>query len=635
MHTAPGHGQEDYQTGLKYGLELLSPVDDAGRFTAEAGEDLKGMSVLGDGNAAVIDKVNATGALLLEESYEHKYPYDWRTKKPTIFRATDQWFASVDAFKGDALEAIDGVEWVPSGGKNRITAFTSGRSEWCISRQRTWGVPIPVFYDKESGEPLLTEETIAHVQEVFMAEGSDAWFTRDVEDLLPEGLRGDASKYRKGTDTMDVWFDSGTSWAGVAKARDTLSWPADLYLEGSDQHRGWFQSSLLTSVASNGKAPYKAVLTHGFVMDEKGRKMSKSLGNVVLPSQVIEGGNDKKKQPAYGADVLRLWVASVDYTGDVAIGDGIVKQTFDGYRKLRNTFRYLIGNLHDFDPEADAVPIEDLPALDRHILQRLSEVVADADAAYAAFQFQRVAQSVAQFVTADLSNFYLESAKDRLYISAKGDSRRRSCQTTMRILLEALAKVLAPVLPHLAEDVWLNLPYATAQDSVLQAGWPALPEACADPGPLSRGAWDLLRSLRDDANQALEAARQAKEIGAGLDALVYVVPPEGSEEAAEELLAHCGAADSMVDELKYLLTVSQVELLPAGASTEALKEKCGTDFVTPAAEGDSPFAVGVAKAKGTKCNRCWHYSETVGDSDKFPTACDRCVDVLEKDGHDV
>jgi isoleucyl-tRNA synthetase len=370
VHTAPGHGQEDYLTGLKYGLELLSPVDDVGKFTIEAGERFVGMKVLEEGNLAIIDALTETGSLIKSEDYSHKYPYDWRTKKPTIFRSTDQWFASVEGFRDNALDAVDTVRWVPDVGKNRITSFVSGRGDWCISRQRSWGVPIPVFYDRETGnEVLLNEDTLDHIQTLFAKHGSDAWYTMDESELLPEKYRDEAHKWKKGTDTMDVWFDSGSSWAGVAKGRKELAYPADLYLEGSDQHRGWFQSSLLTSVAANNRAPYKTVLTHGFVLDEKGFKMSKSLGNVVNPLEVIDGGNNKKTDPAYGADVLRLWVASVDYSGDVCIGKNIIKQTFESYRKIRNTARYLIGNLADFKPNgtegSNAIPYDDLPSMDK------------------------------------------------------------------------------------------------------------------------------------------------------------------------------------------------------------------------------------------------------------------------------
>eukprot|EP00595_Chromulina_sp_UTEXLB2642_P003229 CAMPEP_0196762238 /NCGR_PEP_ID=MMETSP1095-20130614/1643_1 /TAXON_ID=96789 ORGANISM="Chromulina nebulosa, Strain UTEXLB2642" /NCGR_SAMPLE_ID=MMETSP1095 /ASSEMBLY_ACC=CAM_ASM_000446 /LENGTH=512 /DNA_ID=CAMNT_0042112779 /DNA_START=523 /DNA_END=2058 /DNA_ORIENTATION=- len=307
VHTAPGHGQEDYQTGLKYNLPLLSPVDDSGRFTSEAGERFKGLEVLSDGNIAVISALQESGTLIKEMDYQHKYPYDWRTKKPTIFRATEQWFASVSNFRVDALNAIENVEWIPSVGKNRISSMVDSRGDWCISRQRSWGVPIPVFYHKDTQQPLMTAETISFVEKLFREKGSDVWWEYEVSELLPPSLKESSNDYVKGTDTMDVWFDSGTSWAGVMQSREELKYPADIYLEGSDQHRGWFQSSLLTSVASQGVAPYKTVLTHGFVLDEKGFKMSKSLGNVLDPKEVIEGGSNQKEKPAYGADTLRLW----------------------------------------------------------------------------------------------------------------------------------------------------------------------------------------------------------------------------------------------------------------------------------------------------------------------------------------
>ncbi|EDZ96260.1 isoleucyl-tRNA synthetase [Limnospira maxima CS-328] len=353
VHTAPGHGQEDYIVGQRYGLPILSPVDENGDFTEEAGE-FAGLNVLKDANGAIIEALQEAGSLIKEEPYQHKYPYDWRTKKPTIFRATEQWFASVEGFREQALEAIKQVQWIPSQGENRITPMVSDRSDWCISRQRSWGVPIPVFYEEETGEPLLNEETINHVKDIIAQHGTDAWWKLSVEELLPESYVNNGKKYRKGTDTMDVWFDSGSSWAAVAKQRPELAYPADIYLEGSDQHRGWFQSSLLTSVANHGIAPYKTVLTHGFVLDEKGYKMSKSLGNVVDPAVVINGGKNQQQDPAYGADILRLWVSSVDYSADVPLGKNILKQMSDVYRKIRNTARFLLGNLHDFDPAKDA-----------------------------------------------------------------------------------------------------------------------------------------------------------------------------------------------------------------------------------------------------------------------------------------
>merc|ERR1719171_555694 len=496
VHTAPGHGQDDFIVGQRDGLGVLSPVDDAGRLTEEAGEEFAGMNVLGDANGAIIEALQREGALLLEESYEHKYPYDWRTKKPTIFRATEQWFASVDGFKADALGAIDSVEWIPKAGVKRIRAMTSDRSDWCISRQRKWGVPIPVFYRKDTNEAVVTEETLEHVIGLVRERGSDAWFELPVEELLPESLRAEAANLTKGEDTMDVWFDSGSSWAGVVSAREELSYPADLYLEGSDQHRGWFQSSLLTSVAVNGCAPYKTVLTHGFVLDEKGAKMSKSLGNVVDPKLVIEGGSNQKQQPPYGADVLRLWVASSNYAQDICIGDSVIKQTADAYRKLRNTARYMLGNLHDYDPKQHAVPYEELPELDRYMLGRLAEVMAEAREFYAAHQFSRVYSLLQQFGTADLSNFYLDVAKDRLYISAAAEARRRSCQTVLAALTEGFAVCLAPLLPHLAEDIWQFVPYETGHASVFEAGWAGVARHEAPRSDEDKALWAQVRALR-------------------------------------------------------------------------------------------------------------------------------------------
>lgn len=417
----PSAGLESLSVGLacRYGLELLSPVDDEGYFTDEAGPGFAGLFVQGEGNDAVIKVLMEAGVLLKKETYAHKYPYDWRTKKPTIFRATSQWFASVDGFRAEALQAIKGVKWIPEAGEARITAMTESRNDWCISRQRKWGVPIPVFYDKETDEPLMNEETISHIAALVRQKGSDIWFSSEVEDLLPPKYKGEAHRLRKGEDTMDVWFDSGSSWSGVIEETEAgpsllspppppaagcrsplkgvldaqgLRLPADLYLEGSDQHRGWFQSSLLTGVAAMGEAPYKAVLTHGFVLDDKGYKMSKSLGNVVDPRIVIEGGQDQKTQPGLGADVLRLWVASVDFSSDVMIGSFILQQISEAYRKLRGTLRFLVGNLHDFDPKAHSVPYEELPLTDKYILAAFADLKSEVQAAYESYQFYRVYQ---------------------------------------------------------------------------------------------------------------------------------------------------------------------------------------------------------------------------------------------------
>ncbi|MGL5135223.1 MAG: isoleucine--tRNA ligase, partial [Planktothrix sp.] len=517
VHTAPGHGQEDYIVGQKYGLPILSPVDDQGNFTDEAGK-FEGLNVLGEGNGAIIDALIEVNSLLKEEPYQHKYPYDWRTKKPTIFRATEQWFASVEGFRDAALKAISEVKWIPAQGENRITSMVVDRSDWCISRQRSWGVPIPVFYDEETNEPLLNESTINHVQAIIAEKGSDAWWELSIEELLPPEYRNNAKNYRKGTDTMDVWFDSGSSWAAVVNQRPELRYPADMYLEGSDQHRGWFQSSLLTSVANYGHAPYKTVLTHGFVLDEKGMKMSKSIGNVVDPAIVIEGGKNPQQEPPYGADILRLWVSSVDYSSDVPLGKNILKQMGDVYRKIRNTARFLLGNLHDFDPIKDTVKYEELPELDQYMLHRITEVFTEVTESFESYQFFRFFQVIQNFCVVDLSNFYLDVAKDRLYISGVDGFRRRSCQTVLAVALENLVKAIAPVLCHTAEDIWQNIPYSPPQTSVFEAGWVTLEKDWEKPelGTL----WQQLRQIRSDVNVVLEKARQDKIIGASLEAKV-------------------------------------------------------------------------------------------------------------------
>ncbi len=525
VHTAPGHGQEDYLVGQRYGLPIFSPVDDNGKFTDETGE-FAGLNVLAEGNAAIVEALQNVNSLLKEEAYEHKYPYDWRTKKPTIFRATEQWFASVEGFRSEAMKAIAEVNWIPSQGQNRISAMVDDRSDWCISRQRSWGVPIPVFYDEETGEPLLTEETIAHAQAIVAEKGSDAWWEMSVEELLPEKYRQNGRTYRKGTDTMDVWFDSGSSWAAVTQQRDELQYPVDMCLEGSDQHRGWFQSSLLTSVATNGYAPYKIVLTHGFVLDENSRKMSKSLGNVVDPAIIIEGGKNKKQDPAYGADILRLWVSSVDYSSDVPMGGKILKQMADIYRKIRNTARFLLGNIHDFDQEKDAVAYEEMPELDRYMLHRMTEVFTEVKDAFDKFQYFRFFQTIQNFCVVDLSNFYLDIAKDRLYISASNAYRRRSCQTVLAVAVENLAKAIAPVLCHMAEDIWQNLPYPTPYKSVFESGWVKLEEKWHHP-ELAK-LWQELRQTRTEVNKVLEKARAEKAIGSSLEAKVLLYVEDAS-----------------------------------------------------------------------------------------------------------
>jgi isoleucyl-tRNA synthetase len=497
--------------------------------------------------------------------------------------------------------------------------MVSERSDWCISRQRSWGVPIPVFYDEATGEPLLNAETIAHVKAIIAEQGSDAWWELSTEELLPEAYRNDGHTYRKGMDTMDVWFDSGSSWAAVAEQRENLRYPADLYLEGSDQHRGWFQSSLLTSVAAKGIAPYKTVLTHGFVMDEQGRKMSKSIGNVVDPAVVIDGGKNQKEEPPYGADILRLWVSSVDYFSDIPLGKNILKQMSDVYRKIRNTARFLIGNLHDFDPAKDAIAYNDLPELDRYMLHRMTEVFEEVTDAYKTYEFFRVFQAIQNFCVVDLSNFYLDIAKDRLYISAPNAPRRRSCQTVLAIALENLAHAIAPVLSHMAEDIWQYLPYKTPYRSVFEAGWVKIETQWKQPDLAAK--WVKIRQVRQDINKVLEQARGAKSIGASLDSKVLVsVTDADLRQVLDQMNPATSNIQTSVDELRYLFLASQVVLVESPEPIESLEYKL---------QGEVAW-VGVTQADGHKCDRCWNYSTSVGTSEKHPLLCDRCETVIEE-----
>ena len=618
VHTAPGHGVDDFHTGQKNGLPVLCPVDEKGTLTEEAGP-FAGLNVLKDANPAIIEALETAGALLKQEAYGHRYPYDWRTKKPTIFRATEQWFASVDGFRQQALDAIDQVEWTPSSGRNRIEAMVKERGDWCISRQRTWGVPIPVFYNRSGGEVLLNADTLAHIEALIAEHGADVWWEMKEADLLPPAYADQAGQWRKGTDTMDVWFDSGSSWAAVSSRRETLSYPADLYLEGSDQHRGWFQSSLLTSVAVKGHAPYQRVLTHGFALDEKGRKMSKSLGNVVDPMIIIEGGKNQKQEPAYGADVLRLWVSSVDYSADVPIGAGILRQLADVYRKVRNTSRYLLGNLHDFNPACDAVSTAELPLLDRWMLQRTAEVMDEITEAFENYEFFRFFQLLQNFCVTDLSNFYLDIAKDRLYVSAPADRRRRSCQTVMSMIIERLAGLIAPVLCHMAEDIWQNLPYGVEETSIFQRGWPTVPADWRDPSlsePIQR-----LRELRAAVNRVLEECRSQQELGASLEAAVRIEPRNAELHSAINWLNENGDAEA--DGLRDWLLVSQLQL-GGEPWAELLANQTGETAI-----------IEVGRARGFKCERCWHYEADVGQHSQHPALCGRCCSVLDRRDHQL
>ncbi|XP_021853380.1 isoleucine--tRNA ligase, chloroplastic/mitochondrial isoform X2 [Spinacia oleracea] len=627
VHTAPGHGQEDYVTGLKYKLPILSPVDDDGKFTAEAGQ-FCGLDVLGDGNVAVVNYLDECSSLVIEEPYRHKYPYDWRTKKPTIFRATEQWFASVEGFRQAALDAISKVMWIPAQAENRICTMTVSRSDWCISRQRTWGVPIPVFYHKVSKEPLMNQETINHIKSIVSQKGSDAWWYMTVEELLPESYRDKASEYEKGFDTMDVWFDSGSSWAAVLQKREGLSLPADLYLEGSDQHRGWFQSSLLTSVATRGIAPYSGVITHGFVLDEKGLKMSKSVGNVVDPRIVIEGGKNQKESPAYGADVLRLWVSSVDYTGDMLIGGQILRQMSDIYRKLRGTLRYLLGNLNDWKAE-NTVSYNDLPMIDRHALFQLETVVKNITESYDKYQFFKIFQTIQRFVIVDLSNFYFDVAKDRLYTGGLTSFTRKSCQTVLAAHLLSIVRVIAPILPHLAEDVWQNLPFQFSNDDgsiakfVFESSWPALNEQWLAFPDEEVQFWSTFLELRTEVNKVLELARTEKLIGSSLEAKVYIHTPDAS--LSNRLHEMC-EAEIDADSLHHLFITSQAEIISCMEDIPSGKIPYTGEYVVQGS--DKKVWIGVSRAQGSKCERCWNYSTQVGSFTEHPTLCPRCYNVV-------
>ncbi len=613
VHTAPGHGVDDFNTARKNNLSILCPVDDAGFLTEQAGP-FQGLNVLKDANQAIISALIDKGALLKELPYVHRYPYDWRTKKPTIFRATEQWFASVEGFRKEALDAIESINWLPSSGRNRMEAMVRERGDWCISRQRNWGVPIPVFYEIDGDDVLLNSETLDHLYSLISKYGSDIWWERDESELLPPSYASQAAKWRKGTDTMDVWFDSGSSWAAVLLETDHLSYPADLYLEGSDQHRGWFQSSLLTSIAVNGKAPYKSVLTHGFALDEKGRKMSKSLGNVVDPSVVINGGTNQKLEPAYGADVLRLWVSSVDYNVDVPIGPGILRQLSDVYRKVRNTARYLLGNLHDFNPSCNSIEIDSLPLLDRWMLHRTAEVIDDVSLAFDNYEFARFFQILQAFCVSDLSNFYLDIAKDRLYVSHSDDFRRRSCQTVMSLIVEKLAGMISPVLCHMAEDIWQNIPYDVDEDSVFLRGWPVPDDAWRDKTLVE--PMHELRELRSAVNRVIEDCRNQQEIGASLEASVRVDPVSSALKNALNWLNDSGNQE--VDGLRDWLIVSQLQI-------------GGEPWAEVLASHKSELAlIEIARARGLKCERCWHYESDIGSNENHPTICSRCIEVLEK-----
>lgn len=600
VHTAPGHGAEDFQVCQKYKIPVIVPVDDKGYLTKEAGK-FAGL-YYAKSNAAIIEELKAGNYLLAAEKIVHQYPHCWRCKDPIIFRATEQWFASIEGFRQQALDAIKDVRWIPGWGEERITAMVRDRNDWCISRQRIWGVPIPIFYCKECDKELINDESINAVKTLFKEKGSDAWYEYDAKDILPSGLRCacGCTEFEKETDIMDVWFDSGSSHAAVLETNGDLQWPADMYLEGSDQHRGWFQSSLLTSVATRGKAPYKTVLTHGYVIDEEKRKMSKSLGNGIDPAEVCK---------EYGADILRLWVASSDYTTDIKISKDLLKQLSEVYRKIRNTCRYILGNIADFKPDTDSVSYDKLGELDRWALMKLSGLVKKVNEAYGSYEFHTMFHAIHGFCVVDMSNFYLDIIKDRLYTSKTDSPERRAAQSVMYEILEALVIMLAPVLAFTTEEVWQFMPHRASHDveSIQLNDWPALKERYFDDKLEEK--WKSILDLRADVAKALEMARANKMIGQSLNAKVTVYADGKNYDFIK----------SVEKDLITIFIISDFEL-------KAFGEAPADAYAGVNLEG---IKVEVSQAAGEKCERCWMYSESVGKDVNHSSLCSRCAGVVE------
>ena len=591
VHTAPGYGKEDYLCGIKNGLEIVVTVDGKGYQTEGAGP-FAGL-FYEESNNAIINWLEENGYLLDKEEINHSYPHCWRCKKPIVFRATSQWFASVEGFRKEALEEIKKVKWVPAWGEDRITDMVKDRTDWCISRQRTWGVPIPIFYCEDCGKEYVTEESIEKIQKIFKEKGSNAWFDLPVEELLPENAKCECgcNKFTKETDIMDVWFDSGSSHLGVLKERN-LPWPADLYLEGNDQYRGWFQSSLLVSVASTGKAPYKEVLTHGFIIDKEGQKMSKSLGNGISPQEVIK---------VYGADILRLWVLSSDFKSDVTVSNEILKQTTEVYRKIRNTARYILGNISDFDPNKE-VEYEDLQEIDKWALLKLNKLIKDCTKSFDEYEFHMAYHDINQFCVTDMSNFYLDIIKDRLYTSKKDSIERRAAQTTMYKILKALVVILAPMTSFTAEEIYKYMPHKENEDnaSVMMLQWPETNDKY-DNKELDE-KWNKIIDLKNDVAKQLELAREEKVIGHSLNAKVTLFADQDNYDFLKE----------NTELLKQVFIVSGLEIQQN--NRKDAKEKIG---------------IKIEVASGQKCERCWMYSETVGEDKENPTICHRCSQAIK------
>lgn len=605
VHTAPGHGQDDYVVGTRYGIEVISPINNKGVLTEEAGQ-FAGLFYL-KANKEIVAHLTETGHLLKLKNIEHSYPHDWRSKTPVIFRATEQWFVKAEGsdLRERALKALDNVEFVPAWGRNRIGSMLETRPDWCISRQRVWGVPIPVFYNEETGKEIYNKEILARIVEIVKKEGTAAWLTHTAEELIGEEL---LEKYnlkgvtlRKETNIMDVWFDSGVSHRSVLETRGELLYrPADMYLEGSDQHRGWFQTSLLTSIGSTHDAPYKKILTHGFVNDGEGKKMSKSVGNVVVPADVIK---------VYGADILRLWCASVDYREDVKISDNILKQMAEAYRRVRNTARYILGNSNDFNPATDKVAYKDLMEIDKWALNKLEILKRRVTENYEKYEFYNLFQDIHYFAGVDMSAFYLDIIKDRLYTEGTNSLDRKSAQTVMTEILLTLTKMIAPILSFTAEEIWDTLPEALKdEESVLLTSWYEENDEYLNPEVEAK--WADIIKVRKEANKSLEKARQGENriIGNSLDAKVMLFSKNAD---MQNFLAENR------DRLELALIVSNVEIV----------DSCDETFV----EGEElkDLYIKVVHAEGEKCERCWKYSTEVGVDAEHPTLCPRCTSVLK------
>jgi isoleucyl-tRNA synthetase len=602
VHIAPGHGEEDYDLGRTLGLRVYNPVDDDGRFLPEV-EHFGGLTVW-EANPRIVEFLRARGDLLAEQTLTHTYPHCWRCKNPTLFRATEQWFITLDreGLRQRALEAIQReVTWIPPWGQERIYNMIAHRPDWTMSRQRVWGVPIVAFYCLDCEGLLLDEAVIEHVAAVFRAgRGADEWYAREAAALLPAGTRCakcGGTRFRKETDILDVWFDSGCSHAAVLETRADLHWPAEMYLEGSDQHRGWFHSSLLEAVGTRGLPPYRSVLTHGFVVDGEGRKMSKSVGNYVTPDELI---------PKYGAEVLRLWAAAEDYTEDIRLSGEILDRLADAYRRIRNTFRFLLGNLADFDPQHHRQPYEGLEEVDRFVLDRLARLVDRARRGYEEYQFHAVFHSVHNFCAVDLSALYLDIIKDRLYTSAPGDPRRRAAQTACHDVFSALARLMAPILTFTAEEAWRHAPGQRAESVHLER-FPEVPLEWLD--DRLQAEWERLLEVRREVAKALETARARKQIGSGLEASVRITA------APEDLPALLAAKAPL---LATVFIVSQAAVAPGPAG----------ELVHHESQEIPGLVIEVDRARGRRCARCWVWSERVGEDAAHPDLCERCLPVI-------